>query len=70
MEHRRENGDRPSVRRFSAVRNALRRWSEWGDLNSRPLGPEPSALPAALHPESFSIIMIHVQIVKMKVYEL
>ena len=25
-------------------------WSEWGDLNPRPLGPEPSALPAALHP--------------------
>ena len=25
-------------------------WSEWGDLNSRPLGPEPSALPSALHP--------------------
>ena len=27
-------------------------WSEWGDLNSRPLGPEPSALPTALHPET------------------
>ena len=26
-------------------------WSEWGDLNSRPLGPEPSALPTALYPE-------------------
>lgn len=25
-------------------------WSEWGDLNPRPLGPEPSALPTALHP--------------------
>ena len=25
-------------------------WSECGDLNSGPLGPEPSALPAALHP--------------------
>ena len=25
-------------------------WSEWHDLNMRPLGPEPSALPTALHP--------------------
>ncbi len=25
-------------------------WSEWRDLNSRPHGPEPCALPAALHP--------------------
>ena len=31
-------------------------WSEWGDLNPRPLGPEPSALPAALHPVSPPII--------------
>ena len=29
-----------------------RRWSEWRDLNSRPHGPEPCALPAALHPEA------------------
>ena len=26
-------------------------WSEWGDSNSRPHGPEPCALPTALHPE-------------------
>ena len=26
-------------------------WSEWRDLNPRPLGPEPSALPTALHPD-------------------
>ena len=25
-------------------------WSEWRDLNSRPLDPQSSALPAALHP--------------------
>ena len=25
-------------------------WSEWQDLNLRPLGPEPSALPPELHP--------------------
>ena len=40
-------------------------WSEWGDLNSRPLGPEPSALPTALHPEiSFIIIIRQTGIVK------
>jgi hypothetical protein len=27
-------------------------WSEWRDLNPRPLGPEPSALPTALHPDA------------------
>ena len=27
-------------------------WSEWRDLNSRPHGPEPCALPSALHPET------------------
>ena len=26
-------------------------WSEWRDLNPRPHGPEPCALPTALHPE-------------------
>ena len=31
-------------------------WSECGDLNPGPLGPEPSALPTALHPVSLSII--------------
>ena len=25
-------------------------WSEWRDLNSRPLDPQSSALPTALHP--------------------
>ena len=32
-------------------------WSEWRDLNPRPHGPEPCALPAALHPEIYSIIV-------------
>ena len=27
-------------------------WSEWGDSNARPLGPEPSTLPTALHPDN------------------
>ena len=32
------------------------RWSEYRDLNPRPLGPEPSTLPAALYPvTSYSI---------------
>ena len=26
-------------------------WSEWRDLNPRPHGPEPCALPTALHPD-------------------
>ena len=28
-------------------------WSEWRDSNPRPHGPEPCALPAALHPDGF-----------------
>ena len=31
----------------------LFRWSEWRDLNSRPLDPQSSALPTALHPDIF-----------------
>ena len=31
-------------------------WSEKRESNPRPLGPEPSALPTALHPVSLSII--------------
>lgn len=31
-------------------------WSEWRDLNSRPLDPQSSALPAAPHPDDFYII--------------
>ena len=27
-------------------------WSEWRESNPRPLGPEPSALPTALHPDT------------------
>ena len=38
------------------IKIGVQLWSEWGDLNPRPLGPEPSALPAALHPVSRSII--------------
>ena len=26
-------------------------WSEWGDLNARPLEPHSSTLPTALHPD-------------------
>ena len=47
------------------IKIGVRLWSEWGDLNSRPLGPEPSALPTALHPEIiFAIIISEVGIVK------
>ena len=31
-------------------------WSEYRDLNPRPLGPEPSALPAALYPEEGKLL--------------
>lgn len=34
---------------------AIFMWSEWRDLNPRPLGPEPSTLPSALHPEKASV---------------
>ena len=40
-------------------------WSECGDLNPGPLGPEPSALPTALHPVSPSIIRFFGPNVKM-----
>ena len=30
----------------------LKNWSEWRDLNSRPLDPQSSALPTAPHPDS------------------
>ena len=33
-------------------------WSEWRDLNPRPHGPEPCALPTALHPDSYIIIVV------------
>ena len=46
---------------------SLKSWSECGDLNSGPLGPEPSALPAALHPESFIIIVAGSGFVKKKI---
>ena len=36
-------------------------WSEWGDSNSRPHGPEPCALPTALHPEII-IFLFHTEI--------
>ena len=49
-------------------------WSEWRDLNSRPHGPEPCALPSALHPvDSFHIICVLSPLVKKyfsKMYKL
>ena len=41
----------PSDKKRKPVkRQAFFFWSEWRDLNPRPLGPEPSTLPTALHP--------------------
>ena len=40
-------------------------WSEWRDLNSRPLDPQSSALPTALHPDKLNSRsqLIHTNIV-------
>ena len=38
-------------KRKSEVRLNLRFWSEWQDLNLRPLPPQGSALPTAPHPD-------------------
>ena len=59
---------------ITQIRYEHSKWSECGDLNPGPLGPEPSALPSALHPEteyrllsdSFCIIMIPTVLVKNK----
>ena len=40
-----EKTEKPETFRFRAFY-----WSEWRDLNSRPLDPQSSALPTALHP--------------------
>ena len=39
-------------KRKSEVRLNLRFWSEWQDLNLRPLPPQGSALPTAPHPDT------------------
>ena len=33
------------------IKTGVQLWSEWRDLNPRPHGPEPCALPTALHPD-------------------
>ena len=33
-------------------------WSEWQDLNLRPLDPQSSALPPALHPDLFALLTV------------
>ena len=54
-------------KRTPILKIRVRIWSECGDLNSGPLGPEPSALPSALHPvlfDSFDIILFADGVVK------
>ena len=55
------------IKKPDLLKNQAFLWSECGDLNSGPLGPEPSALPAALHPESFIIIVAGSGFVKKKI---
>ena len=38
-------------------------WSEWRDLNSRPLDPQSSALPTALHPDIYLLLSLTGQLV-------
>ena len=47
-------GENKETPRYQAERlnTAVFRWSEWRDLNSRPLDPQSSALPAAPHPDN------------------
>ena len=43
---------KPYLSTFSLINKTFSKWSEWRDLNPRPLGPEPSTLPSALHPDN------------------
>ena len=43
---------KPYLSTFSLINKTFNKWSEWRDLNPRPLGPEPSTLPSALHPDN------------------
>ncbi len=43
-------------------------WSEWRDLNSRPLDPQSSALPTAPHPDAIAGDIIARGFVKCKHY--
>ena len=46
-----ENKEKPRYQ-AKGLHTAVFRWSEWRDLNSRPLDPQSSALPAAPHPDN------------------
>ena len=47
-------------------------WSEWQDLNLRPLDPQSSALPPALHPEIMRIYNNKklVEVAKLKIWNI
>ena len=47
----REKKEKPQYQ-AKGLHTAVFRWSEWRDLNSRPLDPQSSALPAAPHPDN------------------
>ena len=43
-------------------------WSEWQDLNLRPLPPQGSALPAAPHPDFATLVLYHIFLFKSSLF--
>ena len=58
---------KPYLSTFSLINKTFNKWSEWRDLNPRPLGPEPSTLPSALHPDN-AWILYTIIIIKSSVF--
>ena len=50
--HKQARGDVGESKKNRSIQIGCFDWSEWRDLNSRPLDPQSSALPAAPHPDS------------------
>ena len=49
--HKQARGDVGESKKNRSIQIGCFDWSEWRDLNSRPLDPQSSALPTAPHPE-------------------
>ena len=50
--HKQARGDVGESKKNRSIQFGCFDWSEWRDLNSRPLDPQSSALPAAPHPDN------------------